>query len=217
MSTIEPLLYIAGDNAFNNEVLAEYLSRQMNLPCRSIRISQLLKLLDPEFERTEILFFDCSSMDDQKSLKEYSFKRFLLLRRCKVIWFNLNPGSDMDTIALNLGIDGIIYEHQQASLYAEAATAVMNDELWYPRRILEQHLYENATPTCVSEPEESLLTSREKEVLVLLASGMKNADIAAEFCISPHTVKSHIYNLYKKINVSNRFEAAKWLSQTKCS
>jgi LuxR family transcriptional regulator of csgAB operon len=217
MSTIEPQLYIAGDNAFNNEVLAEYLSRQMNLPCRSIRIFQLPNLLDPEFERTEILFFDCTSMDVQKLLKEYGFKRFLKLRRCKVICFNLNPGSGMDMIALKLGIDGVIFEHQQVSLYAEAATAVMNDELWYPRRILEQHLYENATPAYVSDPEESLLTGREKEVLVLLASGMKNSDIAAEFCISPHTVKSHIYNLYKKINVSNRFEAAEWLSENRCS
>jgi len=45
----------------------------------------------------------------------------------------------------------------------------------------------------------------------MLASGMPNRDIAERLCISPHTVKTHIYNLYKKINVTNRYQAVRWL------
>jgi DNA-binding NarL/FixJ family response regulator len=55
-----------------------------------------------------------------------------------------------------------------------------------------------------------VLTSREREILCRLACGAKNKEIAADLCISLHTVKTHIYKIYKKINVSDRLQAALW-------
>jgi LuxR family transcriptional regulator of csgAB operon len=42
--------------------------------------------------------------------------------------------------------------------------------------------------------------------------GMRNSDISTTLCISPHTVKTHVYNLFRKIQVANRYEAAQWRS-----
>jgi DNA-binding NarL/FixJ family response regulator len=52
-----------------------------------------------------------------------------------------------------------------------------------------------------------LLTEREREVLVLLASGATNREIAGSLYLSPHTVKEYTSSLYRKLAVRNRAEA----------
>ena len=57
------------------------------------------------------------------------------------------------------------------------------------------------------------LTQRENEVLTMVAVGATNEEIADRLCISPHTVKTHVYNIFKKINVPNRLQAAFWAAK----
>lgn len=53
-----------------------------------------------------------------------------------------------------------------------------------------------------------ILTRRELEVLHLLAEGLFNKEIAYKLCISEKTVKNHVSNIFKKIGVSDRTQAA---------
>lgn len=52
------------------------------------------------------------------------------------------------------------------------------------------------------------LTMREKEILHLVSNGMSNQQIATQLFISEHTVKAHISNILKKLNLSNRTQLA---------
>jgi LuxR family maltose regulon positive regulatory protein len=64
-------------------------------------------------------------------------------------------------------------------------------------------------PYSMNSPLDESLTNRELEILALLAQRMRNKEIAEKLFISPDTVKRHTINLYSKLNVHNRREAAK--------
>jgi DNA-binding NarL/FixJ family response regulator len=62
----------------------------------------------------------------------------------------------------------------------------------------------------VSDPELDQLTNREREVLRLLARGYAYKEIAKELYISIKTVETHVSNVLRKLQVSNRYELSRW-------
>ncbi|MCB9077800.1 MAG: helix-turn-helix transcriptional regulator [Anaerolineaceae bacterium] len=54
----------------------------------------------------------------------------------------------------------------------------------------------------------NILTKRQSEVLVLLANGQPNKEIARNLGIAEHTVEQHLKHIYRKLEVRNRTEAA---------
>ena len=85
------------------------------------------------------------------------------------------------------------------------------------RQVFEQSIYRspgvvgaplpNVTSSAVAAAE---LTSRERQILRLVAEGHSNAQLARMLWVTEQTVKFHLSNVYRKINVSNRTEAARW-------
>ena len=57
------------------------------------------------------------------------------------------------------------------------------------------------------------LTKRELTVLRAVAAGLPNRDIGQRLWVTEHTVKFHLTNIFRKINVANRTEAARWAHQ----
>jgi DNA-binding NarL/FixJ family response regulator len=56
--------------------------------------------------------------------------------------------------------------------------------------------------------EKPLLSSREKEVVQLIAQGFRNRQIGVKLFISEHTVRNHLHNIFYKLGVSDRLELA---------
>jgi DNA-binding NarL/FixJ family response regulator len=65
-----------------------------------------------------------------------------------------------------------------------------------------------AAPSGVSA--DDILSPRERETLQLTSQGYSNDEVAAELRITRQTVKFHLSNVYRKLNVANRTEASRW-------
>ena len=71
--------------------------------------------------------------------------------------------------------------------------------------------YKNINETEVQENSDTTnLTERECEILHELCKGESNMQIAKTFFISENTVRTHLYNIFKKISVNNRIQAVNW-------
>lgn len=117
--------------------------------------------------------------------------------------------------ALRAGADGYLLKDMEPEdlcanlLRASTGITVLQDSL---TEILKNALLE---PTTKKTTSDAALTEREHEILECLANGMNNKTIARYLGISDTTVKVHIKNLLRKLNLTSRLEAAVWVHQHK--
>jgi len=109
--------------------------------------------------------------------------------------------------AMDKGANGYILKDSGSGELIKAIKAVFNGERYiqtdlipaYNNRLLKREDDSDKTKD---------LTKREKQILISIAGGSSNKDIADEFEISERTVKNHITSLFKKIGVTDRTQAA---------
>ena len=118
--------------------------------------------------------------------------------------------------ALRAGARGFLLKDAGPELLVQAIHAAANgDALIAPnvtRRLLAS--FAEQAPAVPVQPVDPL-TQREEEVLVLVARGRTNAEIAAELFVGLSTVKSHIASLMAKLGARNRVEIAMWAYDTR--
>ena len=114
--------------------------------------------------------------------------------KSKVIMLTIHKDVDYLIEALDAGCDGYVLKDSDSETLKKAIFDVYNGETF-----IEPSL------TVLLN---SSLAERDVEVLKLIASGMFNKEIASTLCISERTVKNHVSNIFKKIEVSDRTQAA---------
>ncbi|HEY4000339.1 MAG TPA: response regulator transcription factor [Candidatus Xenobia bacterium] len=118
--------------------------------------------------------------------------------------------------ALQMGASGYLSKDSTAQTVKDAVrTAHQGESLLEPKvttqLITEFVKMKRGDRTRPEEPqvEDGLrgLTTREREILKLIAQGKSNQDISSELFISEHTVKTHISNLFRKLGMTDRVQA----------
>jgi len=109
--------------------------------------------------------------------------------------------------AINAGVDGYLLKDIMPDELITAIHSVLNGKpALHPEIARKLMLGISAQNNHVKKAE--TLTTREHEVLNLLAEGKSNEDIANELIISVPTVKTHVHNILNKLNMTKRVQAA---------
>ncbi|MGF1506895.1 MAG: response regulator [Anaerolineae bacterium] len=121
----------------------------------------------------------------------------------------LTAFSDFETIrrAIELEAEGYALKTESPRQVIEAIRQVAQGRRVYPRAAQRWLMGRGAPEANHSQPR---LSPRERDVIVLLAEGLTNQQIAERLTVSENTVRFHLKNIYEKIGVNNRTEAAGW-------
>lgn len=109
--------------------------------------------------------------------------------------------------AVDIGVDGYILKDSDFVELKRAINAVLDGDNYIQPSLIPA-LNNQLVNRDIEKDKIALLTSRELEVLAQVANGMFNKEIATNLNISERTVKNHISNIFKKIDVSDRTQAA---------
>ncbi|WP_122032449.1 LuxR C-terminal-related transcriptional regulator [Aliivibrio sp. EL58] len=152
---------------------------------------------------------------DLKNQTDKNYKNYLYMinqgkMKFKEILFNVTGCNILKEIMKYPNVVGVFYESDDIKVISQGIKKIIIGEIWLSREITKEIIFsyrekqDGILTTAVS------LTEREKEILKLLSLGSSNIDMAKSLFVSENTVKTHLYNIFKKINVKNRLQAMMW-------
>ena len=129
---------------------------------------------------------------------------------------------DMDDLvfgALEAGASGFLLKDAEPDVIIGAVRQVAagNGTLdqTLTRRVLREFASRRSLQPVTGDRVDGVLTARERDVLLLLAQGMSNEEIAAELVVEVSTVKSHLARMLPKLGVRSRLQAVVWAYQNR--
>jgi DNA-binding NarL/FixJ family response regulator len=160
------------------------------------------------FEKVVVLLY----FADEQSRNGTLFPRVRrLFPQCRTIFLTEAADAELGTELFRRGAWGVFPQSGHLANLRKAIRAVAADEIWADRHCSSQVIRK------IVEGKRSLersveatpdLSTREKQILSLVAGGMKNGQVAEKLQISEMTVKVHLNRVFKKIGVKNRLQAA---------
>ncbi|MGN0142652.1 MAG: response regulator [Roseburia sp.] len=185
---LKQLLELEGDF----EVIAE--------ACDGVECLDKLNSVKPDVLLLDINMPNMNGLDVLQKMKDKRMK-------VKVLVLTVHNEVEYLLKAVNIGVNGYLLKDSESAELKKAINAVVSgDDYIQPSLIplLNAKMIDIDNDSVKIEK----LTRRELEVLKLLAIGKYNKEVAEELEISERTVKNHVSNIFKKIGVTDRTQAA---------
>jgi two-component system, NarL family, response regulator DesR len=182
---------VASDRAVFRQITRALATSQFSIAAISFEITELL--LETQHLDLDVVIWH--SHRSPPRLAETAARLHKQLPDASLVAVSRFPSAQELRRAMDAGLDALVLESQLPIALAAAVLTASAGQLSIPREVRRQ-IYR---PT---------LSHGERQVLLAVANGLTNSEIAAKLHISPSTVKSRLSNAFTKLGVSSREEAA---------
>ncbi|MHB1125403.1 MAG: response regulator [Bacillota bacterium] len=168
--------------------------------------------LEPDLVLMDLVMPGCSGMEALKRIKQE-------LPQIKVIILTVHEENESVLDALRNGAEGYLFKSMNFDGFARCLKGVFDGELAMPRSLAHKVIKEvfqirgSGKKTASGSSSKDKLSQREIEVMKLVVQGLSNREIGNQMVISESTVKNHLHNILKKLNLSNRVQLVHYALQ----
>ncbi|MCY0964751.1 helix-turn-helix transcriptional regulator [Parathalassolituus penaei] len=220
MATSDPVLFriqqlvMVGRRNLDNRVLLETLRMHMDgTECFILDDDDFRRyLLSDQLETSHgglMVLFDCTG---ERSSQLVPLMELAFANACQplLVLYQCGIGTGSENLISWPGVRGFFHDTVLAADMLRGLDAICAGEYWIPRLLVIRHLEQTRIKPDRRQALDIGLTPREAEILVQLSGGYSNQDIADRLELSCHTIKTHVYNLFRKVGVSNRVQLVNW-------
>lgn len=210
---LSPAIFLVSDNSqghtFLSKTLLPKLSNKIGEEAKAVTAKDV-HCLDETI--TPLLFLiDTTQIWDDAILQEALFN---FPQKVYTILLNVQKKMTLSEILKWRCLYGYFLKTDSQDDICKGVECITNGQSWLPRDTMTQMVDYYQTAMVSHKPAFDVeLTRRELDVLQSLKTGASNMEIADELFISEHTIKSHLYNIFKKLDVKNRIQAMAWAKQ----
>lgn len=202
---------LLSDVSMQSKLFKDSLERGIELDVHLTSLEDLARVVDSKDSILgDYVLIDYNYFDD-KNFELYNQVRLASNIGAKEIVINCPKDVVSSQLFKWRNLVGVFYVDDEIDLLLKGMKKIMQDEMWLSRKVAQDYIeHFRCSNTVTTSQAYANLTKREKEIMRLLGHGASNLQIADELFVSENTVKTHLHNIFKKINAKNRLQALLW-------
>ncbi|WP_039986915.1 LuxR C-terminal-related transcriptional regulator [Vibrio owensii] len=200
------------EDSLQSSLLKDVLETKLSINVSLIAPEKLADYVVPALPVPAILL-DYSVITDEVFSRYMEFKKAELKDSIEVL-LNCDKTISTEELFVWQTLAGIFYTSDDITTLQVGIGKVLQGDMWFSRKFSQQyitHLRRHSRP--VNKSVSAILTKREQQIITFLSMGASNQQIAEQLFVSENTVKTHLHNIFKKIDVKNRVQALIWAKE----
>ncbi|NPA71393.1 MAG: response regulator transcription factor [Gammaproteobacteria bacterium] len=189
-----PLIFVQDPNALKNWLIA----------CGSdAKVLYDLEAIDTRFTPSDcILLIQISKQSGIKEVSQLATAGF------DILLFSDEPSNTEGLQVFKAGIKGYLNTFATPERIEQALATIASGSIWLGVNVMQAMIDSVIQKSIPSDAWKVRLTNREQQVAMLVLETQSNKEIAKSLDITERTVKSHMHNIFEKLNVSDRLAMA---------